>query len=123
MAEAFLKNLAGNRFAVQSAGLEAGTLNPYVVAVMKEIGIDISQNKTKSVFDLFKAGALFDYVITVCDQANAERCPVFPGITKRLHWGFPDPSAVDGTDAEKLDAVRKIRDQIRERLELWVREI
>ncbi len=122
MAEAFLKDLAGDRFEVQSAGLEPGTLNPDVVSVMKEIGIDISQSQTKSAFDLYKKGALFDYVITVCDQASAERCPVFPGITKRLHWGFPDPSSVEGTDTERLKTIRRIRDEIRQKIESWVKE-
>jgi arsenate reductase len=123
MAEAFLKEIAGDRFEVQSAGLEPGALNQDVVAVMKEIGIDISQNLTKSAFDLYKKGALFDYVITVCDQASAEKCPVFPGITKRLHWGFPDPSSVKGTDIERLEEARGIRDQIRERIGHWVKEV
>jgi arsenate reductase len=122
MAEAFLKDLAGDRFEVQSAGLEPGTLNPDVVAVMKEIGIDISQNQTKSAFDLYKKGALFDYVITVCDQASAEKCPIFPGITKRLHWGFPDPSSVEGTHVERLETIRRIRDEIRQKIESWVNE-
>lgn len=80
MAEAFLNNLGGDRFEAVSAGLEPGTLNPLVVEVMKEAGIDISQNRTKSVFDLFKKGELFSYVITVCDEASAQRCPVFPGL-------------------------------------------
>jgi arsenate reductase len=123
MAEAFLKEIAGDRFEVQSAGLEPGTLNQDVVEVMKEIGIDISHNLTKSAFDLYKKGALFDYVITVCDQASAEKCPIFPGITKRLHWGFADPSSMKGTDAERLEEVRGIRDQIRERIGQWVSEI
>jgi arsenate reductase len=123
MAEAFLNYLAGDRFEAQSAGLEPGKLNQDVVAVMKEIGFDISQNRTKSVFDLYKQGVLFDYAITVCDQASAEKCPIFPGITKRLHWGFPDPSSVEGTDAERLESVRGIRDQIRERIGQWVREV
>jgi len=122
MAEAFLKDLAGDKFEVQSAGIEPGTLNPDVVAVMKEIGIDISRNQTKSAFDLYKKGALFDYVITVCDQASAERCPIFPGITRRLHWGFPDPSSVEGTPTERLETIRGIRDQIRQKIESWVKE-
>jgi arsenate reductase len=123
MAEAFLKEIAGDRFEVQSAGLEPGTLNQDVVAVMKEIDIDISHNLTKSAFDLYKKGVLFDYVITVCDQASAKKCPIFPGITKRLHWGFPEPSSLKGTDAERLEEVRGIRDQIRERIGQWVKEV
>jgi len=112
MAEAFLAKHAGDRFHVESAGLEPGTLNPLVVKVMKEIDIDISQNKTDSVFEFFKEGRLYDYVITVCDESNAERCPIFPGVTKRLHWGFRDPSSLTGSDEEKLARTREIRDQI-----------
>src|ERR1043165_6218466 len=91
MAEAFLNSLAPKQFEAASAGLEAGKLNPYAVEVMKEEGIDISGNKTKVVFDLYKDGGLYNYVITVCDEANAERCPIFPGVRKTLHWSFPDP--------------------------------
>ncbi len=97
----------------------AGTLNPIVVEAMRERGIDIASNPTKSVFDLFKAGAMFEYVITVCDEASAERCPVFPGVAKRLHWGFPDPSAFQGTPAAKLQRTREIRDLIEKRIEEW----
>ncbi len=95
MAEAFLKQLAGDKFDVESAGLEPGKLNPAVVEVMKEIGIDISRNTTKSVFDLLKQAKLYSYVITVCDESQSERCPIFPGVRQRLHWSFTDP-CVDG---------------------------
>ncbi|RQW84648.1 MAG: arsenate reductase ArsC [Geobacter sp.] len=122
MAEAFLNDLAGDKFEARSAGLEPGKLNQNVVTVMKEIGIDISRNETKSAFDLYKEGALFDFVITVCDEASAERCPIFPGFTKRLHWGFPDPSSVAGEQNERLDVIRGIRDQIRAQIEQWVTE-
>ena len=74
---------------------------------MKEAGIDISQNRTKGVFDFYKQGKLFHYVITVCDEANAQRCPVFPGLTQRLHWGFADPSAFEGTREEKLEKIQE----------------
>jgi arsenate reductase len=120
MAEAFLKQLAGDRFDVESAGLEPGKLNPLVVTVMKDVGIDISRNGTQSVFDLVQAGRRFDYVVTVCDEASAERCPVFPGATTRLHWGFPDPSSFTGTDAERLARTAAVRDQIRETVKRWV---
>ncbi len=123
MAEAFLNDLAGDWFEAHSAGLDPGTLNPYAVAVMSEVGIDISQNKTKAVFDLYKKGALFNYVISVCDKASDERCPIFAGLTDRINWEFPDPSSLCGTDAEKLAAVREIRDQIRARIESWVKEV
>ena len=86
---------------------------------MREIGIDISQNTTQRVFDLFKSGRMFAYVITVCDQANAERCPIFPGVTQRLHWSFADPAALTGTFEEKMEETRKIREAIRETIEQW----
>ena len=109
MAEAFLNHLAGEKFQAESAGLEPGTLNPLVVEVMQEVGIDISKNKTKSVFDFYKASKNYDYVITVCDGAHAEKCPIFPGGGKRLHWSFADPSGIEET--------RKIRDEIKIRVE------
>jgi arsenate reductase len=113
MAEAFLNHLAGEFFEAQSAGLEPGVLNPLAVEVMRETGIDISTKRTKGVLDFYKPGAIFHYVITVCDEANAERCPIFPGITKRLHWSFTDPAALPGNWEEKLEATRSIRDDIR----------
>ena len=120
MAEAWLNALYGEQFEASSAGLELGILNPLAVQVMSEVNIDISQKTTQSVFDLYRAGRLFTYVITVCDETSGERCPVFPGITQRLHWGFPDPSRVQGNVDEKLAQVRKIRDMIRHRIETWV---
>lgn len=123
MAEAWLNHLCGDSFAADSAGLEPGTLNPLVVAAMKEVGIDISQKKTQAVFDVFKSGKLIAYAVTVCDETSAERCPIFPGITKRLHWSFPDPSALVGTHEEKMAGVRKIRDAIRAQVEKWCAEV
>ena len=123
MAEAFLEELGGDRFFVESAGLEAGTINPLAVAVMKEAGIDISGNKTKSAFDFFKQGKLYKYVITVCDASAGERCPIFPGIKKQLHWGFDDPSSLTGSYEEKLEKTRKIRDQIKEAVQDFIKEV
>jgi arsenate reductase len=123
MAEAWLKHLAGERFEVYSAGIEPGELNPVVVAAMAEAGIDISQNKTKSVADLIAAGHQFDYAITVCDDAQAEACPIFPGATRRLHWSLPDPQAIVGTVEEKLILIREIRDRIRELIAEWCRPV
>lgn len=120
MAEAFLKQLGGDSFDAMSAGIEPGTLNPSVVEAMKEIGIDISGNKTKDVSGFIEKGTLFNYVITVCDETSAERCPVFPGRAQRMHWGFPDPSALKGTDEEKLQSIRKIRDDIKAKVGSWV---
>lgn len=120
IAEAFLKQLAGDRFEVESAGLEPGKLNPLAIAVMKESGIDISQNKTKSVFDFYKEGRRYDYVITVCDESQSGACPVFPGKGKRLHWGFPDPSQFQGSLEDKLKQTRAVRDQIEAKIKEWL---
>src|SRR5665213_222528 len=119
MAEAFLNQTCGEEFEAHSAGLEPGKLNPVVVEAMGEIGINISTKETKRVFDIFKSGKIFAYVITVCDEASAERCPIFPGITKRLHWSFPDPSSVQGSGEEKLARTREVRDAIKEKIEQW----
>jgi arsenate reductase len=122
MAEAFLNSLAGDRFEAESAGLEPGSLNPLAVEAMKEIGIDITGNKTKSVFDFIRQGKLFHYVITVCDETSGGRCPIFPGYASRLHWNFPDPSALEGTYEKKLEKTREIRDQIMAKTEAWIKE-
>lgn len=123
MAEAWLNHLCGEHFTADSAGLEPGTLNPLVVEAMREVGIDISKKKTQAVFDVFKSGKLIAYVVTVCDETSAEKCPIFPGITKRLHWSFADPSALTGTDEEKMAEIRKIRDDIRVKIEEWCGEV
>jgi len=106
-----------------SAGIEPGKLNPVVVEAMKEVGIDISGNQTKAVFDMFKSGKAFAYVITVCDETSAERCPIFPGVTTRLHWGFPDPSSFQGTREEKLQKTREVRDAIKSKIQAWCAEV
>ena len=123
MAEAFLNQICREEFEAHSAGLEPGKLNPIVVEAMQEIGMDISANQTKGVFDLFKSGRTFAYVITVCDETSAERCPIFPGVTTRLHWTFTDPSAFPGTHEEKLACTREVRDAIRARIEEWCAEV
>ena len=112
MAQAFLEQHGEGRFEVDSAGLEPGKLNPYVVRAMAEIGIDISNNETKSVFDLFKAGRIFQVVVTVCSKEAAEKCPIFPGLSEKQHWPFSDPSAFKGHDEEIMAKVRTLRDQI-----------
>lgn len=123
MAEAFLNALCPDDFIADSAGLEPGTLNPLAIAVMREIGVDISANRAKGVFDLFKAGRMFSYVITVCDESSAERCPVFPGQTQRLHWSFADPGALQGTWDERLAQARVIRNEIRAKIMRWCAEV
>lgn len=112
MAEAFLKKHGDGRFEVESAGLEPGKLNPFVVRAMAEVGIDISGNPTKSVFDLFNAKKAFQVVVTVCSKEAAERCPIFPGLSEKLHWPFSDPSAFTGSDDEIMAKVRAVRDEI-----------
>lgn len=121
MAEAFLKQMAGDKFEVESAGLEPGKLNPVVVEVMKEVGIDISQNKTKSVFDFYKQGKQYDYVITVCDESQSGACPVFPGKGERLHWGFDDPAGFQGVREEQLEKTRQVRDKIKQKITEWLK--
>lgn len=123
MAEAFLKQLGRDGFEVASAGLEPGTLNPLVVQVMNEIGIDLSRNTTASVFDLYKRGKLYNYVISVCDESQSQQCPIFPGLSQRLHWTFADPSQFQGTDEDKLEQTRLVRDQIKKKIEEWLAEL
>lgn len=121
MAEAFLKQIASDRFEVESAGIEPGNLNPVVIEVMKEIDIDISGNKTQSVQSLLDAGKNFDYIFTVCDETQAERCPLFPGEGKRIHVGFPDPSSFQGSHEEKMQRTREVRDMIKEEIKEWIK--
>jgi arsenate reductase len=122
MSEAYLRKFAGDRFIVESAGFEPTAVNPLAVEVMKEEGIDISRAKTQSVFALYKQGQLFDYAITVCHDSE-NLCPIFPGITQRLHWAFEDPASFTGTHEEKLERTRKVRDQIKEVLQEWLESL
>jgi arsenate reductase (thioredoxin) len=116
MAEAFLNRLAGDRFDAESAGLEPGELNPLAVEVMQEVGIDISKNKTKSALDLYKQDRSYGYVVTVCDEANGERCPILPTFGTSLHWSFEDPSSFTGRHEERLESTRKVRDEIERKI-------
>jgi len=113
MAEAFLNTIGADLFEAESAGLEPGTLNPVVIEAMRDAGIDISHNTTKCVQEFIDAGNTYDYLITVCDEASAQRCPLFPGKGVRLHFDFPDPSAIEGTFNKKLEETKKIRDEIK----------
>ena len=97
IAEEYLRKMCGGRFEVESAGLEPRAINPLVIEVMKEEGIDLAGKNPQSVFDLFQQGKFYKYVITVCEAEVEKKCPIFPGITKRLNWPFPDPSNVEGT--------------------------
>jgi arsenate reductase len=123
MAEAFLKKYGGEHFEVESAGLEPGKLNPIVVEAMKEVGIDISQNKTKSAFDFYKQGKQYDYVVTVCDESQSGACPMFPCGGQKLHWGFNDPSRFEGRHEEKLQQIRTVRDAIKDKIEEWLKTL
>lgn len=120
MAEALLRQMAGDKFDVESAGLEPGILNPLAVRVMKEMGIDISQNQTKSAFDFYRQGRHYDYVITVCDESQAGRCPVFPGAKEQLHWSFADPSSFAGSQEERIVKTRQVRNQIEAKIRDWI---
>jgi len=122
MAAALLNKHCGTFFEAHSAGLEPGTLNPLAVEVLREMDIDISKNKTQAVFDVFKSGQLFAYVITVCDESEAEACPIFPGVTTRLHWSFPDPSKFSGAPEEKLQETRRVRDKIENQIRRFCAE-
>jgi arsenate reductase (thioredoxin) len=120
MTEGLLRQMAGDRFDIQSAGTEATRVHPLAVRAMSELGLDLTGHSSKT-FDRFLADK-WDYVITVCDGAN-ERCPVFPGATSRLHWSFDDPSAAQGSDDERFATFRRVRDQIAEQLRRWLKEL
>lgn len=122
MAAALLDEKCGEFFEAKSAGLEPGKLNPLAVEVLQEIGIDISKNKTRAVFDVFKSGQLFAYVITVCDESEAAGCPIFPGVTTRLHWSFPDPSKFTGSHEERLEKTREVLHKIDKQIEQFCDE-
>lgn len=121
MAEAFLKKYGADNFEAESAGLEAGKLNPYVVEVMQQKGIDISGNSTQSVFDLFRKAHPFNVVITVCDEAG-ESCPIFPGAVKRIAWSFPDPSTFTGSREDILTKTAQVRDDIEQKVLGFIQE-
>lgn len=123
MAEALLNCVDGDRFQAESAGIEPGKLNPLAVAAMKEMNIDISQKGTQDVFDIWRKGGIYNYVITVCDETSGERCPIFPGVTRRLHWSFDDPATFTGTFEENLTKTIAVRDQIKERIQAWLHEL
>jgi arsenate reductase len=117
MAEGILRHMAGDDFEVASAGVAPSYVRPEAIRVMGELGIDISGHRSKSVDEFL--GQELDYVITVCDHAN-EQCPVFPGKTKRIHWSFEDPAAVQGDDPARLGVFRRVRDEIKARLQGFI---
>ena len=120
MAEGLMRGEGGDRFEVYSAGTKPTQVRPEAIAVMKEIGIDISGHRSKSVDEF--TGQQFDFVITVCDNAN-EACPVLPGKAKRLHWSLEDPASVEGSEEGRNSAFRRIRNEIQERIRKFVRQV
>ena len=121
MAEAFLRKYGEDRFEPHSAGLEPKGLNPLTIKVMSEVGIDISGHTSKGV-DAYLGKVLFQYLITVCDDAD-KNCPtVWPGVNKRMHWSFQDPAAVEGIEEEKLAKFREVRDLIERKIKEWLTE-
>ena len=113
MAEAFVNHYGEGKFIAESAGMEAGTLNPLAIEAMNEIGLDISKNSVDSVFEFFKSQKFYSYVITVCDETSGQKCPIFPGINKMIHWSFEDPSTFEGSYEERLEKTRLVRDKIK----------
>ena len=121
MAEAFLRKYAGRHLEAYSAGLQPSSVNPYTERVMREIGIDLSGQHSKSVRE-YLGKMSFSYLITVCAEAEANCPTTFPGISQRLSWVFDDPAAVEGSEEERLEKFREVRDQIERRIKLWVEE-
>ena len=123
MAEAFFNHYGEGLMVAESAGLEKGTLNPRVVTVMAERGFDISNNQVNSVFEFFKDHRLYSYVITVCDEASGQKCPIFPGVRDMIHWSLEDPASFAGSEEEILEHTRIVRDQVEMRVKKLVEEI
>ncbi len=120
MAEAFFNQYAQAGDSAESAGIEPGKLNAYVVRAMGEKGFDISGNETKGVFNLYKEGRTYSHIITVCDAEAAQRCPIFPGISRIIMWSFPDPSTFVGSDEEIMEQVRGVRDTIEAKVQAFI---
>ena len=122
MSEEYLRRIGGERFEVESAGLEPTDLNPLVIAAMAEDGFDLSTKKSQAVWNLFREGKFYNYVITVCDRTHEKECPIFPKPFVQLKWSFPDPGSFSGTYNEKMEQTRILRDAIRTRIEQFVEE-
>jgi arsenate reductase len=122
MAEEYLRRIGGDRFEVESAGLKPSSINPIVIDVMKEDGFDLRRKKTQAAWDLFRQGRLYSFVITVCDRKNEAECPIFPRPFVQMNWPFPDPETFTGTDEEKMEQMRTLRDSIKKRIEQFVEE-
>lgn len=122
MGETYLNDFGKGLFVAESAGIEAGTLNPNVVEVMKEDGYDISNNQTDSVFDFFKQNRQYSFVIKVCDEIHGQKCPIFPHALNDLYWNIEDPSAFEGSKEEVLEKTRQVRDQIKAKVHAFIEE-
>ena len=120
MAEGLLRSFAGDTLDVFSAGSKPSVVNPYAIRAMDEVGIDISQQRSKHLNEYLTHD--FDYVITVCDSA-AETCPIFPGKAQRIHWSFPDPAAVEGSEEDKIESFRNVREALARQFKLWADEV
>ncbi|OGD52804.1 protein tyrosine phosphatase [Candidatus Bathyarchaeota archaeon RBG_13_38_9] len=120
MAEAFLRKYAGNKFEVYSAGFEPKEINPFTIKVMEELGYDLSNQRSKSI-DEYLGKMHFGIIVTVCDKAE-KVCPTIPGVAERLHWPFEDPATFEGTDEEKMQKFREIRNQIHDKIKYWVQK-
>lgn len=123
IAEELLRKKAVDYFDVSSAGFEPSVINPYVAKVLQEENIDISQKSTKNVFDLYNQGNFYNYIITVCDESNQQRCPIFPGFNKAIHWNFEDPSSFKGTDEEIINKVKQVKNKINQQLDIWIKDV
>ena len=120
--ETYLNDFGKDLFVAESAGIEAGTLNPNVVEVMKEDGYDISNNQTDSVFEFFKQNRQYSFVIKVCDEIHGQKCPIFPHALNDLYWNIEDPSAFNGSKEEVLEKTRQVRDQIKAKVLAFIEE-
>jgi arsenate reductase len=120
MAEAFLRKYAGNKFEVYSAGFEPREINPFTIKVMEELGYDLSNHRSKSINE-YLGKMHFGIVITVCSEAE-KVCPTIPGVAERLHWPLEDPAAFEGTDEEKMQKFREIRNQIHDKIKNWLQK-
>ncbi len=120
MADEYFRRFGGDLFEVESAGIKPGVLNPVVVELLREDGIDITGKKPQSVHELHAAGARYDYVFAVCDPETRDACPIFPAEKKRIHWPFPDPSKIEGDFQQKLEQVRPIQHDIRRMVQAFV---
>jgi arsenate reductase len=123
MAEALLRDMCPRDFESHSAGMHPTTINPLATKVLAELGIDITHQRSKSVFDYIRTNESFDYIITLCDEAAQQHCPTFPGRAEKMHWSFPDPAALTGTEEQRLGRTRQIRDAIKQKLANWCAEM